>query len=71
MFVMTASGQELKPIDLTADSKIRRIRGIAFSARVSAQVANRLVDSAKGVLVKFAGDTFIYTDHQTGPKAGM
>jgi len=62
--------KELKPINLTTDSKVRRVRGIAFSAGVSAQMANRLVDSAKGVLLKLNGDSYIYTDHHTGSSAG-
>jgi len=62
--------KELKPINLTTESKVRRIRGIAYSARVSAQVSNRMVDSAKGLLVNFTGDAFIYTDHHTGSSAG-
>jgi len=56
----------LKPIQLIADSKVKRIRGIAYSARVSPQFANRMVDSAKGILTKFSGDVYIYTDHYKG-----
>lgn len=56
----------LKPIQLTADSKVKRIRGIAYTARVSPQFANRMVDTSKGTLTKFSGDVYIYTDHYKG-----
>eukprot|EP00658_Telonema_sp_P-2_P021999 TRINITY_DN1877_c0_g1_i1.p1 TRINITY_DN1877_c0_g1~~TRINITY_DN1877_c0_g1_i1.p1 ORF type:complete len:368 (-),score=94.76 TRINITY_DN1877_c0_g1_i1:148-1251(-) len=61
--------KELKPIDLVNETKIRRIRGIAFAAGMSAQVTNRLVDSCKSLLTQFTGDVFIFTDHQRGPAA--
>merc|ERR1711907_97167 len=56
--------KQLKPIDLTTESRIRRIRGISFAAGMSAQVTNRLVDSCKSLLSQFTGDVFIFTDHQ-------
>jgi|ERR1712216_234572 len=62
--------KELKPINLIVDSKVRRIRGIAYSAGVSAQMSNRLVDAAKAILTQFTGDAYIYTDHHTGYSAG-
>jgi len=61
--------KELKAIDLTVESKVRRIRGIAFAHGMAAQVTNRLVDSAKKLLTQFTGDVFIFTDHQRGPAA--
>ncbi len=61
----------LKPIQLIADSKVKRIRGIAYSARVSPQFANRMVEAAKGTLLKFSGDVFIYTDHYKGTCRSM
>lgn len=61
--------KELKPIDLTIESKVRRIRGIAFAHGMAAQVTNRLVDSAKSLLTAFTGDVFIFTDPQRGPAA--
>ena len=30
----------------------------------------RLVESAKGILLKFLPDVYLHTDHLTGPKAG-
>ncbi|XP_016118059.1 RNA 3'-terminal phosphate cyclase-like protein, partial [Sinocyclocheilus grahami] len=40
----------MKPVHLTEPGKIKRIRGTAFSVRVSPQMANRIVDSARSIL---------------------
>jgi RNA 3'-terminal phosphate cyclase-like protein len=61
----------LKPIQLLDEGKVRRIRGVAYSTRVSPQTANRLVDAAKGVLNKYQQDTFIYADTYKGGDSGL
>jgi len=53
------------------EGRIRRIRGIAYSTRVSPQTANRIVDSARSVLNKYMQDIFIYTDHYKGSESGL
>ncbi|XP_036186932.1 RNA 3'-terminal phosphate cyclase-like protein isoform X2 [Myotis myotis] len=60
----------LKPIQLTDPGKIKRIRGMAYSVRVSPQMANRIVDSARSILNKFIPDIYIYTDHMKGINSG-
>ncbi|KAJ1207070.1 hypothetical protein NDU88_002462 [Pleurodeles waltl] len=60
----------LRPLQLTEPGKIKRIRGVAFSVRVSPQIANRMVDSARGILNKFIPDIYIYTDHLKGANSG-
>ncbi|KAF0288258.1 RNA 3'-terminal phosphate cyclase-like protein [Amphibalanus amphitrite] len=50
--------------------KIKRIRGVAYAARVSPAMSSRMVDSAKAVLLKFLPDVYIYTDHYKGEMAG-
>ncbi|XP_071563374.1 RNA 3'-terminal phosphate cyclase-like protein isoform X1 [Temnothorax nylanderi] len=42
---------------------VKRIRGTACSIRVSPAIANRIVESAKSVLLKFLPDVYIYADH--------
>lgn len=42
---------------------VKRIRGTACSMRVSPAIANRIVESAKSVLLKFLPDVYIYADH--------
>jgi RNA 3'-terminal phosphate cyclase-like protein len=50
---------------------VKRIRGIAFSAKVSPQSCNRMVDGARGVLNSLLADVFIFTDHVSGAAAGL
>lgn len=50
--------------------KIKRIRGVAWAARVSPAVPNRMIEAAKGVLLNFLPDVYIYSDHSTGQKSG-
>uniref|UniRef100_A0ACB8ES52 rRNA-processing endoribonuclease n=1 Tax=Sphaerodactylus townsendi TaxID=933632 RepID=A0ACB8ES52_9SAUR len=60
----------VKPVQLTDPGKIKRIRGVAYSVRVSPQIANRIVDSARNILNKFLPDIYIYTDHMKGTSSG-
>uniref|UniRef100_F7A1P3 RNA terminal phosphate cyclase like 1 n=1 Tax=Ornithorhynchus anatinus TaxID=9258 RepID=F7A1P3_ORNAN len=60
----------LRPIQLTDPGKIKRIRGMAYSVRVSPQIANRIVESARSILNKFIPDIYIYTDHMKGAYSG-
>ncbi|XP_068784197.1 RNA 3'-terminal phosphate cyclase-like protein isoform X1 [Struthio camelus] len=60
----------LQPIQFTDPGKIKRIRGTAYSVRVSPQMANRMVESARSILNKFLPDIYIYTDHMKGVNSG-
>lgn len=60
----------LKPIQWLDAGKIKRVRGVSFACRVSPQVANRMVDTSKGLLLKFLPDVYIHTEHMKGPKSG-
>jgi len=62
--------KSLRPTQVTDQGKIKRIRGVAWAVRVSPATANRVVESAKGELLKFLPDVYIYTDHFTGAKSG-
>lgn len=50
--------------------KVKRIRGTVYAVRVSPAIANRVVESAKGVLLKFLPDIYIHTDHCKGDRSG-
>jgi RNA 3'-terminal phosphate cyclase-like protein len=52
------------------EGMVKRVRGVAYSARVSPQMSNRMVDSARGVLNSFLPDVYIFTDHSSGPESG-
>ncbi|NXY84381.1 RCL1 protein, partial [Alcedo cyanopectus] len=60
----------LQPVQFTDPGKIKRIRGTAYSVRVSPQMSNRMVESARSILNKFIPDIYIYTDHMKGVNSG-
>ncbi|EFN59839.1 hypothetical protein CHLNCDRAFT_48441 [Chlorella variabilis] len=63
--------RQLAPVSATDEGMVKRIRGVAFSTRVSPQCSNRMVDGARGVLNDLLADVYIFTDHMTGPAAGL
>ncbi|KAF5279969.1 hypothetical protein FQA39_LY18190 [Lamprigera yunnana] len=62
--------KQVRPIQLLDAGMIKRIRGVAYAMRVSPSIANRMVDSAKGVLLNFIPDVYITTDQRKGPQSG-
>jgi RNA 3'-terminal phosphate cyclase-like protein len=52
------------------EGMVKRVRGVAYSARVSPQMSNRMVDAARGVLNAFLPDVYVFTDHSSGAEAG-
>eukprot|EP01130_Rhizamoeba_saxonica_P016513 TRINITY_DN764_c0_g1_i1.p1 TRINITY_DN764_c0_g1~~TRINITY_DN764_c0_g1_i1.p1 ORF type:complete len:359 (+),score=66.74 TRINITY_DN764_c0_g1_i1:43-1119(+) len=63
--------ERLTPINLVDEGVIKNIRGIVYTARMSPQVANRIREVAKGVLLEHVNNVFIYTDHHKGKDAGL
>lgn len=62
--------RNLRSIQLQDSGMVKRIRGTACSIRVSPAIANRIVESAKGVLLNFLPDVYIHTDHCKGASSG-
>ncbi|KAJ3072460.1 hypothetical protein HK102_006228 [Quaeritorhiza haematococci] len=62
--------RQLTPVQLIEPGSIKRIRGIAYATRVSPQMANRVVEAARGVLNRYIPDVYIYTDIYKGPESG-
>ncbi|KAL4713198.1 hypothetical protein ACJJTC_002944 [Scirpophaga incertulas] len=62
--------RHLRPLQWTKWGLVKRIRGIVYALRVSPTMANRVVESAKGVMLKFLPDVYINTDQCRGPNAG-
>jgi RNA 3'-terminal phosphate cyclase-like protein len=56
---------ELHPIDLLDLGKIKRIRGVAISCRISPSSPARVAYAAKGVLHRLLPDVWIHTDTHT------
>ena len=60
----------LKPIQHLDPGLVKRIRGIAYCARMSPQIANRMVESARSVLSRYIPDVYLYTDVYKGQESG-
>ncbi len=58
----------LESVNLTEEGKVKRIRGVAFAARTSPQICNRMVETMRGVFVDFIPDVWVHSDHS---KAGL
>lgn len=58
------------PFSLIDEGKVLKIRGISTTTRISPQVANRLVESARSVLNQFVADIFVYSDVFKGKESG-
>jgi RNA 3'-terminal phosphate cyclase-like protein len=62
--------KKVEPIELMDEGKVKRVRGVAYTTRVSPQFAARMVDAARGVLNDFLPDVWIYSDHCKGMACG-
>ena len=62
--------RELKPLNVVDTGLVKRIRGIAFCAKISPTIVTRVVDSARGVLNDYLPDVYINTDHYRGKDSG-
>ncbi|KAI9342290.1 RNA 3'-terminal phosphate cyclase domain-containing protein [Obelidium mucronatum] len=64
--------KSLKPGILLTDPGlgVKRIRGIAYATRISPQMANRVVDSARSLLSRYIPDVYLYTDVYKGAESG-
>nr|CAG4641687.1 EOG090X05X4 [Eurycercus lamellatus] len=63
--------KQLRPLQYTDPGKIKKIRGVAYALRTSPTMTNRMIESAKGILLKYIPDVFILTDHRKGPASGL
>lgn len=60
----------MRPIQLLDEGLIRRIRGVAYCAKTSPQTANRMIESARGILNEYARDVFLFSDFRKGDDGG-
>lgn len=63
--------RQLQPVQCTEPGKVKRVRGVSVAARVSPQMSNRLIDTSKGMLLRFLPDVYIYSDHNKGKTSGL
>lgn len=62
--------KHLSTINFTAPGRIKKIRGIATCTRVSPQIANRLIDSARSILGRYIPDLYLFADVYRGEDSG-
>lgn len=62
--------KKLGPTELLDEGKVKRVRGVAYTTRLSPQFAARMVDAARAVLNDYLPDVWIYTDHSKGAASG-
>jgi len=61
----------IQPVELLNEGKVKRVRGVAYTTKVSPQFAARMVDSARGVLNDFLPDVWIFSDPSKGDAGGL
>lgn len=50
--------------------EVKRIRGVAYTARLSPDIGSRMIETAKSALTKYTGDVYVYGDHYKGKESG-
>ena len=60
----------LRTLDFTSAGRVRRLRGVASAARVSPNMASRLVDKSRGILGRYVPDLYVFADVFRGEEAG-
>lgn len=62
---------QLSPVIMLDAGKIKKIRGVASTTRVSPHIANRMIEICRNQLNKYIPDIFIYSDVFKGKDAGL
>ncbi len=62
--------RELRPVNIIETGLVKRVRGVAFCAKMSPTILTRVVDSARSVLNDYLPDVYIHTDHYRGKDSG-
>lgn len=60
----------LRSLQFVKPGMIKRIRGVAYTSKVSPALGNRAIEAAKGKLLQFIPDIYIYADQNKGKMAG-
>lgn len=70
MQVTQSYSQKLEPISLVDEGKIKRIRGLVTSAKVSPQLTTRVVDKLREIFNDYIPDVWINVDHYKKGQCG-
>ena len=67
LFVSPIIPKGISPINMTGeDGKVKRVRGVAWTSKVSTQFSAAVIDAARSVLNPCLSDVWIYTDAVKG-----
>jgi RNA 3'-terminal phosphate cyclase-like protein len=61
--IMQRFAKKLESVSMVDEGKIKRVRGLLTSAKVSPQLTTRVVDKVREVLNDYIPDVWIHTDH--------
>lgn len=70
VYFTSPTRKELKAIQILDEGMVKRVRGVAYSAKVPANTGNRVVEASKGFFLEYLNDIYIYTDQNTGRASG-
>ncbi|XP_045483439.1 RNA 3'-terminal phosphate cyclase-like protein [Harmonia axyridis] len=70
IFFKCPSVYHLKPVQLEDFGLVKKVRGTAYALRVAPYRANKVVEKAKGVMLKYIPDVFITIDQRKGIQSG-
>lgn len=62
--------KSLRPLQVMDSGMVKRIRGTVYACRISPEIANRVVEAAKGAMLNFLPDIYIHTDQTKGRAGG-
>ncbi|KAJ6638461.1 putative RNA 3'-terminal phosphate cyclase-like protein [Pseudolycoriella hygida] len=62
--------KNIRAIQFDNPGMVKRIRGTVYASKVSPAFANRTIEAAKGVLLNFIPDIYLYSDQTKGKQAG-
>ncbi|KZS87468.1 18S rRNA biogenesis protein [Sistotremastrum niveocremeum HHB9708] len=62
--------RQIKTLNFVDAGKIKRIRGISHSVRVSPQFSNRMIEACRSVLNRYIPDIYLYSDVFKGEESG-
>lgn len=60
----------VRTLNFVEPGRVKRIRGIAHATRVSPQMANRMIEAARGVLNRYIPDIYLFADVYRGEDSG-
>lgn len=70
-FKLDGVAKALQPCTLVDQGKIKRVRGVAYTAKCGPMLGNRVISGVRGVMNDFIPDVYVYSDHCKGKDAGL